>query len=73
MTLWLVRDTYPKVAILLVRATYHSQYTNIDAFFFFDKKKLQKVSFVLKMATNLFWIGYHFEKFRNQVAIIKKN
>ena len=24
------------------------------------------------MATNYFWIGYRFEKFRNQVAIRKK-
>ena len=24
------------------------------------------------MATNFFWIGYHFEKFRSQVAIRKK-
>ena len=23
------------------------------------------------MATNLFWIGYHFEEFRSQVAIRK--
>ena len=26
----------------------------------------------LKMATNFFWIGYHFEEFRSQVAIRKK-
>ena len=24
------------------------------------------------MATNFFWIGYHFEEFRSQVAIRKK-
>ena len=24
------------------------------------------------MVTNFFWIGYHFEKFRSQVAIRKK-
>ena len=29
-------------------------------------------NFTLKMATNVFWIGYHFEEFRSQVAIRKK-
>ena len=35
-----------------------------------EKKKRFCLSF--KMATNFFWIGYHFDEFRSQVAIRKK-
>ena len=34
---------------------------------------LKKVLFVFKNGDQLFLIGYHFEKFRSQVALRKKN